>query len=211
MNKPCMRWRVICSVSILLIPLMTPAQETPRQVDAAALTSDIEHAVAGALDKCTSDIQQYCGDVTPGEGRLLGCLQAYSDQVSEECQRSLGSWQAPSLVLDFQSTQIYPTLEYRELGEPNVDSDGERVIWKYRLPFLAQQVIDLGFELPNPYGVAIIPADGGEYKLGPSSRRVGRPESSLRNVQVCKAVYPGVAVKFVAPYPEVQPFYCEMM
>ena len=158
MNKPCMRWRVICSVSILLIPLMTPAQETPRQVDAAALTSDIEHAVAGALDKCTSDIQQYCGDVTPGEGRLLGCLQAYSDQVSEECQRSLGSWQAPSLVLDFQSTQIYPTLEYRELGEPNVDSDGERVIWKYRLPFLAQQVIDLGFELPNPYGVAIIPA-----------------------------------------------------
>jgi hypothetical protein len=48
-------------------------------------------------------------------------------------------------------------LEERDLGEPNIDDDGERVMWHRKLPFLAQQVIDLGFELPNPYGVAIIP------------------------------------------------------
>jgi hypothetical protein len=29
--------------------------------------------------------------------------------------------------------------------------------WEHALPFMAQDVIDLGFDLPNPYGIAIIP------------------------------------------------------
>jgi hypothetical protein len=59
---------------------------------------------------------------------------------------------------DFKTTKIYPTLEDRELGEPNLDEDGEAVIWTRRLPFMAQQVVDLGFELPNPYGVGLVTA-----------------------------------------------------
>lgn len=60
---------------------------------------------------------------------------------------------------DFEGGALHlPSLEDRDLGEPALDEDGERVIWKQRLPFLAQQVIDLGFELPNPYGIALIPA-----------------------------------------------------
>ncbi len=71
-------------------------------------------------------------------------------------EESLRQRQGPDWERDFNTTQIYPTLEHRELGEPNIDDDGERVIWQYKLPFLAQQVVDLGFELPNPYGIAII-------------------------------------------------------
>lgn len=37
------------------------------------------------------------------------------------------------------------------------DEKGDIPQWDRALPFLAQQVIDLGFDLPNPYGVAVIP------------------------------------------------------
>ena len=47
------------------------------------------------------------------------------------------------------------SLEERQLGQPYTE-DGERVIYGRALPFLAQEVIDLGFELPRPYGAQII-------------------------------------------------------
>ncbi|MBT4520543.1 MAG: hypothetical protein HOC23_11100 [Halieaceae bacterium] len=55
------------------------------------------------------------------------------------------------------ASELYPTLEAREIGEPNVDAQGEVVRWERALPFFAQNVIDLGFDLPNPYGIAIVP------------------------------------------------------
>ncbi|MEJ2255665.1 MAG: hypothetical protein P8X98_01435 [Woeseiaceae bacterium] len=70
------------------------------------------------------------------------------------------------------------SLEERELGQPYTE-DGERVIYDRALPFLAQQVIDLGFEMPRPYGAQMIgywqeqdlildnlsvSIDGGEYQ-----------------------------------------------
>ena len=48
-----------------------------------------------------------------------------------------------------------PDLSERVLGEPYTE-DGERVIYDRALPFLAQEVLDLGFELPRPYGVQLI-------------------------------------------------------
>ena len=52
----------------------------------------------------------------------------------------------------------YPSLEERELGTPVIDeqTDAKR-LWGRPLPFFAQNVIDLGFDLPNPYGLAVIP------------------------------------------------------
>ena len=51
-----------------------------------------------------------------------------------------------------------PHLEDRELGEPNLDGEGEVVIWDHPLPFFGQAVTELGFELPLPFGVSIVPA-----------------------------------------------------
>lgn len=56
-----------------------------------------------------------------------------------------------------ESTAVYPTLEERKLGEPHLDDHGKPLVWSRPLPFLAQRVVDLGFDLPNPFGVAIIP------------------------------------------------------
>lgn len=54
-------------------------------------------------------------------------------------------------------TERYPTLRGREIGEILLDKNGEREIWPRALPFFAQEVIDLGFELPKTFGIAIIP------------------------------------------------------
>jgi hypothetical protein len=143
---------------MLLMPLAVLAQESNSGSESLTREQDIERAAKRAMENCAADIDQYCGDVTPGESRVLACLQAYADKVSSNCGQSLVRWRGPDLELDFKTTQIYPTLENRDLGEPNLTEDGERVIWNYKLPFLAQRVVDMGFELPNPYGVAIIPA-----------------------------------------------------
>jgi hypothetical protein len=53
---------------------------------------------------------------------------------------------------------VVPHLEDRELGEPNLDDEGEPVAWDHPLPFFGQAVTELGFELPLPFGVSIVPA-----------------------------------------------------
>lgn len=55
-------------------------------------------------------------------------------------------------------TDFYPSLEGRALGEPLLDDEtGKIKKWGKALPFFAQDVINLGFDLPNPYGLAVIP------------------------------------------------------
>ncbi len=43
--------------------------------------SAIEDARAG----CAVELKTYCKNVTPGKGRLLNCMQAYSDKLSKKC------------------------------------------------------------------------------------------------------------------------------
>jgi len=34
---------------------------------------------------CATDIKKYCRTVTPGEGRMIYCLQAHEDKISARC------------------------------------------------------------------------------------------------------------------------------
>jgi hypothetical protein len=36
-------------------------------------------------DGCKKELETYCKDVTPGEGRVLACLYAYEDKLSGGC------------------------------------------------------------------------------------------------------------------------------
>src|SRR3546814_12524737 len=36
-------------------------------------------------DVCSSDLQTYCIEVTPGDGRLVSCAEAYEDKLSSQC------------------------------------------------------------------------------------------------------------------------------
>lgn len=50
--------------------------------------------VAKLEGACAKDIKKYCGTVTPGEGRMIYCMQAHEDKISPKCAFELGDAQS---------------------------------------------------------------------------------------------------------------------
>ena len=46
--------------------------------------------VAKLESACARDIKKYCKTVTPGEGRMIYCMQAHEDKISIKCAFELG-------------------------------------------------------------------------------------------------------------------------
>ena len=38
---------------------------------------------------CKMELEKYCSQVTPGQGRVLACLYAYGDKLSSKCEYAL--------------------------------------------------------------------------------------------------------------------------
>jgi len=45
--------------------------------------------VETVLDGCKAEIDSFCKNVTPGEARVLACLYAYEDKLSNRCEYAL--------------------------------------------------------------------------------------------------------------------------
>ncbi len=79
---------------------------------------------------CETEINTYCSQVTPGEGRLLACFFAFEDKLSGRCQYAL--YEAAAQLEDFAAainhlaTQCWDDVEKYcgevELGEGRVGS-----------------------------------------------------------------------------------------
>ena len=86
--------RSVCKVAALAAllaltmgPVAGPgAAQTPAQDVSAAMQGQLG---AQVLEGCSSELTQYCAEVTPGEGRLLACLYAYGDKLSGQCDYAL--------------------------------------------------------------------------------------------------------------------------
>jgi len=63
--------------------------QTPTQQTQPSLRDRVAAAVETVEGACAQDIQNFCGKVTRGDGRLLSCMQAYDDQLSRRCQMAL--------------------------------------------------------------------------------------------------------------------------
>jgi hypothetical protein len=53
---------------------------------------ELEKAVAAmkyAANQCNADLQKYCANVKPGQGRGLACLQKNDKGVSQQCKDAL--------------------------------------------------------------------------------------------------------------------------
>ena len=61
----------------------------------AILPLGITNATAGqslvetVANGCKTEIETYCSQVTPGEGRILACLYAHEDKLSAKCEYAL--------------------------------------------------------------------------------------------------------------------------
>jgi hypothetical protein len=56
---------------------------------AAFSTGAAEDLVQSVAEGCKAELESYCKDVTPGEGRVLSCLYAYEDKLSGRCEYAL--------------------------------------------------------------------------------------------------------------------------
>ena len=65
------------------------AQPSPNTAAQSNLRDRIAAAVEMIEGACASDVRNFCGNVTRGEGRLVLCMQAYDDQLSRRCQFAL--------------------------------------------------------------------------------------------------------------------------
>lgn len=55
--------------------------------------SQVRDRIAGAIGRiegaCREELHNFCSTVTPGEGRLLLCMQAHEDKLSNQCELAL--------------------------------------------------------------------------------------------------------------------------
>jgi hypothetical protein len=63
-----------------------PATSSDRDEDFA---ERVTHAIKVVERACAADIDDFCGDVTPGGGRVSMCMLAHEDQVSRRCRLAL--------------------------------------------------------------------------------------------------------------------------
>ncbi len=67
----------------------------------------VEHLV----NACENDIQKFCSQVTPGDGRLLHCMAAHEDKISGQCEYAL--YQAATLLEQLSMAIAYVARECR--------------------------------------------------------------------------------------------------
>jgi hypothetical protein len=48
-----------------------------------------EGLIETVANGCKAELEKYCSNVTPGEGRVLACLYAYEDKLSGRCEYAL--------------------------------------------------------------------------------------------------------------------------
>jgi hypothetical protein len=78
----------LAALAVLMtsVALRPGAAQTPAQDVTAVMQGQL---TAQVLEGCSSELAQYCADVTPGERRLLACLYAHDDKVSGRCDYAL--------------------------------------------------------------------------------------------------------------------------
>lgn len=74
-----------------------------------SLASAQETLLDYLVEACETDLQQYCSQVTPGEGRLLHCMAAHEDKISGRCEYAF--YQAATLLEQLSAAVTYVATE----------------------------------------------------------------------------------------------------
>lgn len=57
--------------------------------DAAAQLERAINALVYAANECGDDLEKYCSNIQPGQGRLLQCIEKNDAKVSKRCKQAL--------------------------------------------------------------------------------------------------------------------------
>jgi Cysteine rich repeat len=79
--------RVLFSAAAVLGFFISPSIAAD---DIAKAVADKASRVLSVVEKsCAADVKEFCSKVTPGEGRLLLCITAHEDKISDACFTTL--------------------------------------------------------------------------------------------------------------------------
>jgi hypothetical protein len=81
------RFHFIAKAAALLLGVtLSGAVHAQAQTDGTAAMLQKVNAAIQTLEKsCGKDMRKFCRNVTPGQGRILFCMQAYEDKISARC------------------------------------------------------------------------------------------------------------------------------
>ncbi len=72
-----------------LLILLSASPVSAQTTVGKAILDKLNAGVKKLESICASDIKKYCSKVTPGEGRMVYCMQAFEDQISPKCAFAL--------------------------------------------------------------------------------------------------------------------------
>jgi len=91
--------------SILMLALL-------GMIVSVGVASAEEDPVTRAIEACQPEIETYCSQVTPGDGRLLACFYAHEDKLSGTCNWAL--YEASAALEQLVSAIAYLASECQE-------------------------------------------------------------------------------------------------
>jgi len=89
-------------------------------------------------------------------GLALDAVGAEESAETQDAPAAKQTGQGRAADDEEKATELYPSLDDRDLGDPVLGPGGQTATWDHALPFFGQKVTELGFDLPNPYGVSMI-------------------------------------------------------
>jgi hypothetical protein len=57
--------------------------------DASAQLKRVMNALSYVANECRDDLEKYCSDVKPGEGRLIDCIGKKKDVITDRCKSAI--------------------------------------------------------------------------------------------------------------------------
>jgi len=74
---------------LAFICLSVSACAGPQAKSSPDPTTDSQGPLETFKQGCKTELESYCKDVTPGEGRILACIYAHADKLSGRCEYAL--------------------------------------------------------------------------------------------------------------------------
>jgi sporulation protein YlmC with PRC-barrel domain len=165
--------------------------------------SGLRDRLAAAADRvedaCADDIEELCGGVTPGEGRIAACVRANADQLSRRCRLTLFivSRKIRQTVADFADecggslrAQCANAEKFGECAEQKSASIS---------PACHTMVVALrhaGQKLSNLKGISVFSSDGKD--VGQVVEAMRGPDGKIQSVQIQIGRLLGIGDKVVS-------------
>ena len=84
------KMKLLAGLGILSLLVFSVGSASAQAEIGKAVLDKLMAKVTKLETACAEDIEKFCRMVTPGEGRMIYCMQAHEDKISVKCAFELG-------------------------------------------------------------------------------------------------------------------------